>query len=262
MARSRTSTTGRSARSTRRPPTRPGSRPRGTPTPRPTARPPRSSPPSRSPSPPSPPASARRPAPAPPPPPPPGPPPGPAAPRRLGATLGPDEALGVASSRPVRDVESFWPVRDDGPRVLSNRGANGIDGTPSSAFGAAAADGGPVTLLIGDVALLHDLGGLLAHRRLGLDLRIVVLNNDGGGIFHFLPVREQYELFEHHVATPHGTDFAQVAALFGLPFTRASSPEDLRAPGLVEVRTEREANLALHRRLTEAMEDAVADVLT
>ena len=70
--------------------------------------------------------------------------------------------LFVASSMPVRDVEEFWPVRDDPPRVLCNRGASGIDGTISSAFGAGAGTDGPVVLLIGDVAFAHDIGGLLA----------------------------------------------------------------------------------------------------
>jgi 2-succinyl-5-enolpyruvyl-6-hydroxy-3-cyclohexene-1-carboxylate synthase len=164
----------------------------------------------------------------------------------LGATLGADEILWVASSMPVRDVETFFPARDHPPRVLSNRGANGIDGTPSSAFGAAAS-GVPVTLLTGDVALLHDLGGLIAHRRLGLDLRIVLLNNDGGGIFHFLPVAAQRDAFEEHVATPHGTDFAQAAELFDLPYARAESLADLRRAGIVEVRTDREENVGRHR---------------
>ena len=178
--------------------------------------------------------------------------------RHLGRVLDAGELLWVASSMPVRDVEALWPVRDDGPRVLSNRGANGIDGLPSSAFGAAAAGAGAVTLLVGDVAVLHDLGGLLAHRRLGLDLRLVVLNNDGGGIFSFLPVAEAAPpgVFEAHVATPHGTDFARVAALFDLPYTRAENLDDVTRPGLVEVRTDRAENLALHRRLHAAMEGA------
>src|ERR1039457_3015740 len=89
---------------------------------------------------------------------------------------------------PVRDIETFWPVRSDPPRVLCNRGANGIDGTVSSAFGVAAAGGRPVVLLLGDVALAHDIGGLLAARRLGLKLTTVLLDNGGGGIFDFLPV--------------------------------------------------------------------------
>ena len=106
---------------------------------------------------------------------------------RLGEWLDPDVTLFVAASMPIRDAELYLPARVPLPRVLSNRGANGIDGTISSAFGVAGAGEGPVVLLIGDVALLHDLGGLLAARRLALELTIVVLNNDGGGIFDFLP---------------------------------------------------------------------------
>ena len=98
-----------------------------------------------------------------------------------------------------------------------------------SAFGVAAATNKPVVLLIGDVALLHDIGGLLAARRLDLNVTIVVLNNDGGGIFHFLPVATQTDAFEEHVATPHGIDFALVAALYGLVYERPISPADLRA---------------------------------
>jgi 2-succinyl-5-enolpyruvyl-6-hydroxy-3-cyclohexene-1-carboxylate synthase len=140
--------------------------------------------------------------------------------------------------------------------VLSNRGANGIDGTVSTAFGVAAASPRPVVLLIGDVALAHDVGGLIAARQLGLDLTIVVLNNDGGGIFHFLPVSGQSDAFEEHVATPHGLDFAKAAALYGLSYTRARTAAELREavqrPGLVEVRTDRAENVALHRRLADA----------
>src|SRR6202035_3382108 len=126
----------------------------------------------------------------------------------------------VASSMPIRDVEAFISVRDDAPRVLSNRGANGVDGTVSSAFGVAATTRGPVVLLIGDVALAHDIGGLLAHRRLDLGVTIVLLNNDGGGIFHFLAVADEGEAFEQHVATPHGLDFAHAAALYGCGYER------------------------------------------
>jgi 2-succinyl-5-enolpyruvyl-6-hydroxy-3-cyclohexene-1-carboxylate synthase len=164
---------------------------------------------------------------------------------------------------PVRDVESFFPVRDDGPRVLSNRGANGIDGTVSSAFGAAASGDAPVVALIGDVALAHDIGGLLAARRLGLSLTIVLLNNDGGGIFHFLPVAGETDAFEEHVATPHGLDFAQAASLYGCGYERATNVAELReaverslgaaTTTIVEVRTDRQQNLALHQCVAEAV---------
>ena len=84
----------------------------------------------------------------------------------LGVLLGETATLFVASSMPVREIETFWPARADPPEVLCNRGANGIDGIVSSAFGAAAGGDGPVVLLIGDVALAHDIGGLLAAKRL------------------------------------------------------------------------------------------------
>jgi 2-succinyl-5-enolpyruvyl-6-hydroxy-3-cyclohexene-1-carboxylate synthase len=182
--------------------------------------------------------------------------------RELGARLPATATLFVASSMPVRDVEGYSPVRADAPRVLCNRGANGIDGTVSSAFGAAAVSAGPVVLLIGDVALAHDLGGLLAARRTGLALTIVLLNNDGGGIFEFLPVAGERDAFEHHIATPHGLDYAHAAALYGCDHERVTTVAELRdaldrslddpRTQIIEVRTERAENLALHRALAEA----------
>jgi 2-succinyl-5-enolpyruvyl-6-hydroxy-3-cyclohexene-1-carboxylate synthase len=186
---------------------------------------------------------------------------------KLAERLGPEVTLFVASSMPIRDVEEFFPAREDAPRVLSNRGANGIDGTVSAAFGTAAVADGPVVLLIGDVALAHDIGGLLASRRLGLALTIVLLNNDGGGIFHFLPVAGERDAFEEHVATPHGLDFAHAAALYGCDY---ECPADLAAlcaaieagvaggqTTIIEVRTDRGENLALHRRVAEAARAAL-----
>ncbi len=183
--------------------------------------------------------------------------------RLLGQSLPPEATMVVAASMPIRDAELYLPAGRGSrpPRVLSNRGANGIDGTVSTAFGVAAATQGPVVLLIGDVALAHDIGGLIAARRLGLDLTIVVVNNDGGGIFHFLPVSGEGDAFEEHIATPHGLDFAKAAALYGLGHTRADTAGELtdavRRPGIVEVRTDRAENLALHRRLAEAALEAV-----
>ncbi len=191
--------------------------------------------------------------------------------RALGRWLPEDATLFVASSMPIRDVESFLPPRDAGPTVLSNRGANGIDGTVSSAFGAAAASPGPVVLLVGDVALAHDIGGLLASRRLGLALTIVLLNNDGGGIFHFLPVAGQQDAFEEHVATPHGLDFSQAAALYGCQFERPVTLDRLRAAiersleaqqtTIIEVQTDRHDNLALHRRVAAEVQRRVMEVV-
>jgi 2-succinyl-5-enolpyruvyl-6-hydroxy-3-cyclohexene-1-carboxylate synthase len=181
---------------------------------------------------------------------------------RLGDWLPTEATMFVASSMPIRDIELYFGAHERTPRVLSNRGANGIDGTVSSAFGVAAVSDGPAVLLIGDVTLAHDIGGLLAARRLGLHLTIVLLNNDGGGIFHFLPVAGETDAFEEHVATPHGLDFAHAAALYGLGYTRADTTQDLRtaidqsiaatSSQIIEVRTGRAENLALHRRLAAA----------
>jgi 2-succinyl-5-enolpyruvyl-6-hydroxy-3-cyclohexene-1-carboxylate synthase len=199
----------------------------------------------------------------------------------LGRLLPPKATLFVASSMPVRDVESFWPVLADPPRVLCNRGANGIDGIISSAFGAAAAagPGEPVVLLIGDVALAHDIGGLLAARRLGLKLTIVLIDNQGGGIFDFLPVAgaaasrererdEEEDIYTRHISTPTGLDFSLAAQLYGLTHER---PDDLTAfrgaleralaggaSSIVEVRTERAGNVALHRRAWATVAEAIA----
>jgi 2-succinyl-5-enolpyruvyl-6-hydroxy-3-cyclohexene-1-carboxylate synthase len=186
----------------------------------------------------------------------------------LGARLPAGASVFVASSMPVRDVEEFWPVRDDGPRLLANRGANGIDGTVSAAFGAVAVSDGPVVLLIGDVALAHDVGGLLASRRLGLSLTIVLLNNDGGGIFHFLPVASAAEVFEEHVATPHGLAFEHAARLYGCQYAAAESMSEFREQldsavadrhrtTIIEVRTVRAANRALHRTIEDRVRTAV-----
>jgi 2-succinyl-5-enolpyruvyl-6-hydroxy-3-cyclohexene-1-carboxylate synthase len=199
--------------------------------------------------------------------------------RELGVLLPESATLFVASSMPVRDIESFWPVRDDPPRVLCNRGANGIDGTVSAAFGVCAhqaqrqADG-PVVLLIGDVALAHDIGGLIAARRLDLKLTIVLIDNGGGGIFEFLPVstaeaaRGPEDTYTRHIATPTGLDFGNAATLYGLAHELATDAQGFRAAleralaadrsAIVEVRGDRAANLALHRELWDATAAAVA----
>jgi 2-succinyl-5-enolpyruvyl-6-hydroxy-3-cyclohexene-1-carboxylate synthase len=199
----------------------------------------------------------------------------PAVARELGVLMPARAILFVASSMPVRDIETVWLARDDPPRVLCNRGANGIDGTVSSAFGAAAASDGPVVLLIGDVALAHDIGGLLAAKRLGLALTIVLLDNGGGGIFDFLPVSRtasalQDGIYATHIATPTGLDAAKAAELYGLRYMRAQTIPQLRdalqraiAPGvdtttLLHVQTDRAENVALHGRIWNAVSQALA----
>jgi 2-succinyl-5-enolpyruvyl-6-hydroxy-3-cyclohexene-1-carboxylate synthase len=173
----------------------------------------------------------------------------------------------IAASMPIRDVETFWPVLDAPPRALANRGANGIDGTISTAYGVAAATSGPTYLLIGDVALAHDVGGLLAGRRLGVPLTIVVIDNAGGGIFDFLPVATQGAEYEEHVLTPTGLEVEHVAALYGAEYRSVGDLAGLRdvldAPPegttIVHLRTERAANVALHRQTWAAVAEAVRE---
>jgi 2-succinyl-5-enolpyruvyl-6-hydroxy-3-cyclohexene-1-carboxylate synthase len=205
----------------------------------------------------------------------------PAVAAELGVLLPAEATLFVASSMPVRDIETLWPVRGDPPRVLCNRGANGIDGTVSSAFGAAADAAGPVVLLIGDVALAHDLGGLLAAKRLGLKLTIVLIDNGGGGIFDFLPVAgaemaherdasspaAAEDIYTRHVTTPTGLDFAEAAKLYGLQHERVADLAAFRlaleralasdGSAIVEVRSERSENVELHAQMWRAVSAAL-----
>jgi 2-succinyl-5-enolpyruvyl-6-hydroxy-3-cyclohexene-1-carboxylate synthase len=149
----------------------------------------------------------------------------------------PDDALvWVSSSMPIRDVEAYFPQSAKRLRFLANRGANGIDGVVSSAMGATVASGLPTWVLIGELALQHDAGGLLAARRAGVDLQIVCINNGGGGIFDFLPVAEHADpaAYEAHIATP--SEGVELAALW---------------PGIKEIRTDRRQNVRLHRELVE-----------
>ena len=161
----------------------------------------------------------------------------------------------VASSMPIRDVETFLPSSERHLSVLANRGANGIDGTVSTPAGAATALHARVTLLTGEIALLHDIGGLLAAARLGAELTVVCINNGGGGIFDFLPVSGAADpaLYEEHIVTPSGVDLERVAGLAGMRHTLAQTADEVRdaarLPGLVEVRTDRAENVKLHRAL-------------
>jgi 2-succinyl-5-enolpyruvyl-6-hydroxy-3-cyclohexene-1-carboxylate synthase len=182
------------------------------------------------------------------------------------AELLPDDALvWVSSSMPIRHVESFWPRSAKPLALLANRGANGIDGVVASAAGAARASGRPTFLLIGEVALLHDVGGLLAAARAGIDLTIVCANNGGGGIFDFLPVAEHADAraYEEHIATPTDVDLAALAALAGLAHRRADTPAQLvtalaAAPALIELRSDRATSLAASRAVAGAVAAALA----
>jgi 2-succinyl-5-enolpyruvyl-6-hydroxy-3-cyclohexene-1-carboxylate synthase len=185
--------------------------------------------------------------------------------RELAAALPPDAWLYVSNSMPVRDVDAFWPVSRAPLRVLSSRGASGIDGVTSAALGAAAVTDARLCLLTGDLAFLHDVGGLLAARRHSLRATLVVLDDDGGGIFSFLPIAAHGEGvdFEALFRTPHGVDLAHAAALAGARYHRVGSwPEyrDALAAGfshdglsIVHVPVDRDANVAQHRAVDAAV---------
>jgi 2-succinyl-5-enolpyruvyl-6-hydroxy-3-cyclohexene-1-carboxylate synthase len=187
----------------------------------------------------------------------------PAVARELLAALPAGSQLFVSSSMPVRDVDA-WAGRAAPVRVLANRGVNGIDGIVSSALGAALASGKRTAVLLGDLALLHDLGGLVAAARLGADLTLVVVDNDGGGIFSFLPIASQTPRFEELFGTPHGLELAHAAALAGArlhsPRTLAELRAALRETGglrFVHIRSDRARNVERHRVLEAAVASAL-----
>jgi 2-succinyl-5-enolpyruvyl-6-hydroxy-3-cyclohexene-1-carboxylate synthase len=178
--------------------------------------------------------------------------------------------LFVANSMPVRDLDTFLPPGESPLRILGNRGANGIDGLVSTALGLAAGGLGPVVFVTGDLSLYHDSNGLLAAKLHGLDATIVLINNDGGGIFSFLPQASEADQFERLFGTPHGLDFAHLAQLYSAHHTHAKSWAAFRdAVGagvsgrglhIVEVRTNRARNVSDHRSIWPAVADALTDI--
>ena len=189
--------------------------------------------------------------------------------RDVAAALPDDGLLWAASSMPVRDLDQHMRPRQ-GPRIMASRGASGIDGLVSSAIGAAlahqAAGGGPAVALLGDLAVLHDAPGLMTGPAEPLpDLCVIIVNNDGGGIFSTLEQAALPGPFERIFGTPHGTGFADLAAAAGLPYRhveRAFELPDVLASvhgvSMVEVRTGRADQAALRRRLTGAAAAALA----
>jgi 2-succinyl-5-enolpyruvyl-6-hydroxy-3-cyclohexene-1-carboxylate synthase len=140
----------------------------------------------------------------------------------LGRCLPEHTPLFVANSMPVRDMEFVWPASDRGVRVLCSRGANGIDGTLSTAVGCAH-EGAPSVLLTGDLAFLHDAAGLRLAPRLKGSLTVVLINNNGGGIFEHLPVAQFDPIFEEFFATPQAVDIAALCAAHGVEHVRISN---------------------------------------
>jgi 2-succinyl-5-enolpyruvyl-6-hydroxy-3-cyclohexene-1-carboxylate synthase len=188
--------------------------------------------------------------------------------RALAAALPDPAQVVIGSSMAIRDADTFWPAARPGQRFLANRGASGIDGLVSTALGAAAAAPDlPTVLLLGDLSLYHDMNGLWAARRHGLRPVIVVLDNDGGGIFEFLAQAEHPDVFEELFGTPLGLRLEDVARLYDLPFVDAGPAGDLPAalaaalasggPALVRAPFTRAGSVAGHRACWAAVGQAL-----
>jgi 2-succinyl-5-enolpyruvyl-6-hydroxy-3-cyclohexene-1-carboxylate synthase len=192
--------------------------------------------------------------------------------RRLAAAVPADANLMLSSSMPVRDVEAFGLPRDHPPRVFANRGANGIDGVVSTAFGIALG-GGPTVALVGDLAFLHDVSALVGPAGPPVPLTVVVADNGGGGIFSFLPPASSLDTdtFERFFGTPQSADVAAVASGFGWAVEEIDdgSDDDALAGALgrsaargggtvIRVRLpDRAANVAAHAEVNDAIVEAV-----
>jgi 2-succinyl-5-enolpyruvyl-6-hydroxy-3-cyclohexene-1-carboxylate synthase len=169
----------------------------------------------------------------------------------------------ASSSMPIRDIEWFAST-GDGLLVYANRGANGIDGVVATAIGVAS-ELGSVTVYLGDVAMVHDASSLAMLAQRGLDVRVVVADNDGGAIFSYLPqaTTVEHDTFETLFGTPHRTDLGALAGAFGLRVERPASLDELRTalripgPSVIVVRTDRAANHSVHGALNSAVSAAV-----
>jgi len=191
--------------------------------------------------------------------------------RELADAMPSEGWLYVSNSMAVRDVDAFWPVEPEPRRVLSNRGASGIDGVTSSALGACAASGQHGVLLTGDVALLHDVGGLVAARSEALSLTVVVLDDDGGAIFSYLPIAAHGEQvgFDRLFRTAHGVDLRAAADLAAGYYDRVDDVDGFRTAlsrsfergglTILAVAIDPAANLQQHRALEAAVRAAVDD---
>ena len=182
--------------------------------------------------------------------------------RDVAAAVPDGGVLLAASSMPIRDLDLAMAPRD--LRVLSNRGASGIDGFVSTAFGVAAVADGPVVALAGDLAMLHDSNGFLLEPR--SPVVFVVVNNNGGGIFSFLPQVRQMDVFEQVFGTPHNRSFEMLAAFHGLGYERLSDvgsqvgkAVDRGGAWILEAVTDRQANPGIHRSLSLAVARSVRE---
>ncbi|MBM4183132.1 MAG: 2-succinyl-5-enolpyruvyl-6-hydroxy-3-cyclohexene-1-carboxylic-acid synthase [Gemmatimonadetes bacterium] len=186
------------------------------------------------------------------------------------ASLSSGSTLFVSNSMPIRDLDALGLPREEGLDVLGNRGASGIDGVVSTAFGVASQRKGPTVCVLGDLALFHDQNGLLWSREEDAAVVFVLVDNDGGGIFHGLPIAEHEPHFSRYFATPHGLDFVHAAALHGISM-ESVEVEDLADPleqaiqargtKILRVRSDRAASHRRRRELIAAVQKSVREAL-
>jgi 2-succinyl-5-enolpyruvyl-6-hydroxy-3-cyclohexene-1-carboxylate synthase len=174
-----------------------------------------------------------------------------------------DHGLFLANSMPVRDMDFFADIKGPPIPIGANRGASGVDGTIASAAGFARGLQQPVTMMMGDLSFLHDLNSLNYLRDNTHPVVAVVINNNGGGIFSFLPIAQFEQYFEKYFVTPHNLTFEAVATMFGLPYHHPTNCKDFVSQyqkavqsggsAIVEIRLEREKNHARHSQLVKDM---------
>jgi 2-succinyl-5-enolpyruvyl-6-hydroxy-3-cyclohexene-1-carboxylate synthase len=173
------------------------------------------------------------------------------------AEMLPEEAtLFVGNSMPIRDLDSFFLNNHKSIKVMANRGANGIDGTVSTALGSALYSQ-PLYLVLGDLTFFHDLNGMIAAKLYGIDIRIIVVNNNGGGIFSFLPQAQHPKSFELLFGTPLNLEFEHAVRMFNGNYTKVKDwdhfrelmkqSSDVKGLNVYEVVTNRDSNLTQHR---------------
>jgi 2-succinyl-5-enolpyruvyl-6-hydroxy-3-cyclohexene-1-carboxylate synthase len=209
--------------------------------------------------------------------------------RSIEGAIPSDSVLFVSNSMPVRDLDVFGFDRREALNVFGNRGASGIDGIVSTVAGIAGsrmsrlkdenisedlskerADA-PVVALLGDIAFYHDMNGLLSIAKYQLDIVMVVINNDGGGIFHKLPIREYEPEFTSYFTTPHGLEFEATAELYGIPYRKAVDLSEVaevfsdlvigKGPKILEIQVDREENWRCHREIVEAVNSRIDELL-
>ena len=205
--------------------------------------------------------------------------------RLIGELVPPKAPLFVSNSMPIRDLDVFGPNRQDDLTVYGNRGASGIDGIVSTVAGIAGAGmsrvrdqtfseeecDSSVVAILGDIAFCHDMNGLLAMAKYKLNVLLVVINNDGGGIFHKLPIREYEPEFTSYFTTPHGLEFEAAAELYGIPYRKAADLHQLaevfsglimeKGPKIIEIQVDRDQNWHCHREILLEVNKSIDELL-